>query len=334
MSQVPRMRPRCALTNPVDATVFWSPIKSLWYSGLLLIALIFAPWIWSLPTAVMTGLLTAFTLCVGHSIGFHRLLIHRSFECPVWLERVLVTIGTVVGMGGPTRMLYLHDIRDWSQRHNHCHPFFSHQSGLLRDWWWNLHCEIRLTHPPQFDPGDSITSSHYYGLLDRSWMLLQIPLAIVLYSLGGWAWVIWGVCVRVPLSLTGHWFIGYLAHNGGPRSWHLEGHAVQGYNVPGFGLISMGEAWHNNHHAFPESARFGLERGQNDPGWWLLRTLQWTGLVWNLNEPKDLPFRSELKLILAADREVSRPSLFNVRPLHPVTDPGRDQFRASPKHSP
>ena len=76
--------------------------------------------------------------------------------------------------------------------------------------------------------------------------------------------------VRVAASVTGHWLVGYFAHNRGPRSWHLEGAGVQGYNVPYCGLITMGEAWHNNHHAFPGSARLGLREGEIDPGWWVL----------------------------------------------------------------
>ena len=63
-------------------------------------------------------------------------------------------------------------------------------------------------------------------------------------------------------SVTGHWLIGYYAHKLGRRSWHIEGAGVQGYNVPYFGLLTMGEAWHNNHHAFPASARLGLNPGQ------------------------------------------------------------------------
>lgn len=294
MSRVARMHRRDADTNPLDGKVVWSPVKSIWYLSMLLIALIFAWPTRSLQTSAIAGLLTAFTLSAGHSIGFHRLLIHRSFKCSIWLEYLLVTIGTLVSMGGPTKMLYMHDIRDWSQRHPACHPFFIHRRGFLKDWWWNLNCEIRLDHPPIFDSG---VTSTYYRFLDRYWLLLQLPMALICFCLGGWQLVVWGQCVRVSMSLTGHWFVGYLAHNWGRRQFHLEGHAVQGYNVPGFSLLSMGEALHNNHHAFPESAKFSVARGQLDPGWWLLSILRWFGLVWSLNTPEDLPKRAELKRI-------------------------------------
>jgi fatty-acid desaturase len=121
-----------------------------------------------------------------------------------------------------------------------------------------------------------------------------LPLALLLYGLGGWGYVIWGVCLRIFFSLTGHWLIGYFAHNRGPRSWLVKGAGVQGYNVPRAGFVSMGEAWHNNHHAFPASARLGLHEGETDVGWWVLVALRRLGLVWNVKTPECLPHREVL----------------------------------------
>ena len=63
--------------------------------------------------------------------------------------------------------------------------------------------------------------------------------------------------------------------------------------------ISMGESWHNNHHAFPGSARIGLEPDQPDPGWWLLSTLGALGLAWNFVLPEHLPHRPALRRVAA-----------------------------------
>ena len=93
-----------------------------------------------------------------------------------------------------------------------------------------------------------------HRFMDATWMLQQLPLALVLFACGGWAYVVWGIAVRVSASITGHWLIGHFAHNGGPRNWHIEGAGVQGYNIPFTALLTMGENWHNNHHAFPEPA--------------------------------------------------------------------------------
>ena len=125
-------------------------------------------------------------------------------------------------------------------------------------------------------------------------MAQQLPWALLFFMLGGLPWVVWGIAVRVAASVMGHWLIGYFAHNQGPRFWHIDGAGVQGYNVPYCGLITMGEAWHNNHHAFPGSARLGLQKGEIDPGWWVLRMLERSGLVWGVKTPAMLPHRLNL----------------------------------------
>lgn len=284
-------------TNPVEGRVVWNPVKSLWFTGMLALSF----WgFYSGPTlkaVVISAIFTITTLCLGHTLGLHRLLIHRSFACPRWLEYLLVHLGTLVGMGGPHGMIYLHEIRDWAQRHPHCHPFFIHQNPFWKDFWWQLHCEIRLSHPPIFSIEPAIERDRFYRFLQSTWMLQQVPYALLFYGLGGMSWVAAGIGTRIVVSLVGHWLIGYCAHNVGQRTWHLEGHAVQGYNLPRLGLLTMGECWHNNHHAFPDSARLGLQPSQLDPGWWVLVGLRRLGLVWNLQTPETLPERPERKLL-------------------------------------
>lgn len=297
IDEVARMQPLSNMTNPREGTVVWSPVKSLWFTGHALAALVGGYFWFRLDAVACGGLLTVVTLCLGHSIGLHRLLIHRSFECPRWLEYLLVHLGTIVGMGGPLRMLYAHDIRDWAQRHPACHPFFIDQRPWWRDLFWQLHCEMRLEHPPRFVVEETVARDAVYRWMQRTWMLQQVPWAIVIYLIGGWPFVVWGISVRVTVSLIGHSLVGYLAHNCGRRDWRLDGHAVQGFNVPGLSLLTMGEAWHNNHHAFPGSARLGLRASQFDPGWWVLVVLRSVGLVWNIKQPADLPERGELRAL-------------------------------------
>jgi fatty-acid desaturase len=77
--------------------------------------------------------------------------------------------------------------------------------------------------------------------------------------------------------------------------------AAQGYNVGLAGLISMGKSWHNNHHAFPGSAKMGLFPGQIDLGWWLFKTFETIGLATNVKTPDDLPRRPGLRRLGGAD---------------------------------
>lgn len=293
--EVVRMRPTTSATNPREGVVVWSPTKSLWFTFHGLVAVVGGYLTFGFEAAAFGGALTIVTLCLGHSIGLHRLLIHRSFECYRWVEYLLVHLGTVVGMGGPFRMLYAHDLRDWAQRHDECHPFFIDARPVWRDLFWQLHCELRLEHPPTFVIEPRVAKDLVYQWMQKTWILQQLPWVALGYLLGGWPFVVWGTSVRVTTSLIGHSLVGFLAHNYGSRDWILEGHAVQGYNVPGISLLTMGEAWHNNHHAFPGSARLGLRATQFDPGWWALKAMARLDLVWNLKQPTDLPARPELR---------------------------------------
>lgn len=307
--EIARMLPRNERTNPLHGRVVWSPVKSLWFTAHALIALVGCSLTLSYPAILLSFAFTVSTLCLGHSIGLHRLLIHRSFECPLWLERLLVHLGTLVGMGGPFKMLYMHDIRDWSQRHEACHPFFIHQNPIWKDFLWQLHGEIRLEDPPEFQIEPRVAKDRWYRFMERTWMLQQLPWALLFFLIGGLPLVIWCISLRIVLSLIGHWLVGYFAHNTGLRDWHLEGHAVQGYNVPHIGLLTMGESWHNNHHAFPGSARLGLNAAQHDPGWCALCALRSVGLVWNLKLPEDLPERPELSRIARQGEAGDTPAL-------------------------
>jgi fatty-acid desaturase len=281
-------------TDAIGGSVRWKPVKSLWISTMTLAAVLGGPFAFTWGALALFIATTAVTVCLGHSLGMHRRLIHRSYDCPLWLERAFVYLGTLVGMAGPYGMIRQHDIRDWAQRKPHCHPYLAHRSSILRDGYWQLHCEITLAHPPELVMERRVRDDRFYQFIERTWMAQQLPWAILFYAVGGVPWVVWGIGVRVAASVSGHWLVGYFAHNRGPRSWHVEGAGVQGYNVPYCGLITMGEAWHNNHHAFPSSARLGLGDGEVDPGWWVLRALQSAGLVWGVKTPEMLPHRANL----------------------------------------
>lgn len=302
--------------DPVAGHVVWDAPRSIWNTIMFAGAISLAPLIFSWSALAMFFVLTGFTLCAGHSVGFHRRLIHRSFDCPLWVERVLVYLGTLVGMGGPIWTIRLHDFRDWAQRQPDCHPFLRHERGFLMDGLLYLHGKLVLDSPPGFDPGPGIGDSAFYRFLDRSWMLHQIPLAALLFLLGGWPWLVWGIFVRVAACTTMHWAISYFAHTRGSSDWALDGAVIQAYNVPALAIPTMGESWHANHHAFPSSARHGLYPGQVDPGWHFIQLLAWLGLASNIRLPHDLPARPNIRpltvratdIVSDAQKSVSGPA--------------------------
>jgi stearoyl-CoA desaturase (delta-9 desaturase) len=278
-------------TDAVAGVVKWDPLRSIWNGAILIAALLMAPLYAAWDAFAMFLVLSAITLCSGHSVGYHRRLVHRSFQCAKWLERVLVWMGAAVGMGGPLWTIRTHDTRDWAQRQPQCHDFLAHRHGLLKDGWWNLHCRLVFDHPPGFDPGPGIADDKFYRFLERSWMWHQIPIGLALYAAGGWPWVVWGVFVRVAACTTMHWFISYFAHTRGPQSWTVDGAGVQAHDVPIAAIPTMGESWHNNHHAFPASARHGLYPGQFDPGFRFIQALAALRLAWDVQTPDTLPPR-------------------------------------------
>lgn len=289
-------------TDPVAGFVRWSPAKSLWLSAMTATALGLGPLFVSWDAFLLFVATSAVTLCFGHSVGMHRRLIHASFACPKRLEYVCVYLGTLVGMAGPIGMVRQHDMRDWAQRQPECHDYFCHRRGFWRDAWWQLHCELVLERPPRFHLEPALARARFYRVVERTWRWQQMPWALLFLAIGGWGWVVWGIAVRVSVCVTGHWLVGHFAHRQGGQSWIVEGASAQGYNVRFAGLISMGESWHNNHHAFPGSARLGLLPGQIDPGWWLIRGFAALGLASDIRTPDMLPFRPELRALRDAER--------------------------------
>jgi fatty-acid desaturase len=285
--------------------VKWSPVKSIWFCGMALAAIIGGVYTFTWPAFAAFVLATCFVLLFGHSLGTHRKLIHHSFGCPKWFEYFIVYCGMQVGLAGPLSSMRQHELRDYAQRLPDCHAYLRHSSGFWRDAWWQLNCELRLENPPAIAIEPSVANDRYYRFLEATWMWQQLPVAILLWTLGGWAFVFWGTCARVTAGVFGHWLIGYFAHNHGGMHHEVIGAAVQGHNVKMASLITMGESWHNNHHAFPGSARLGLYPGEWDPGWWVLQTLRKLGLVWDIREPKDLPYRAELIAVNPAADNVS-----------------------------
>jgi fatty-acid desaturase len=307
MAEVFRVDGACA--NAVCGRVRWARSKSLWNSAMFLGAVCALSIHISFLALLACFVLTAVTLLLGHSVGMHRGLIHRSFSISAWLERCLIYLGVLVGVAGPFGILRTHDIRDWAQRQPQCHDYFAHRRNLLLDLFWQLHCRFEFANAPRFNVEPRLKNARFYVWLERTWMLQQLPLATALFYLGnyvesnGVAWLLSGICLRIVVSSVGHWTVTYFAHQpdlaGKQKSFHVRGAAVQARNVFGpnrflMGLVSMGECWHDNHHAFPESARIGLSPRQLDPAWAVIRLLARFGLIWNVGAPRVMRLQEDL----------------------------------------
>jgi stearoyl-CoA desaturase (delta-9 desaturase) len=291
------------VAETLDGAVVFSPLKGLWFLGMAAAALVGGSLTASPGAIALYAMSTAIALLFGHSLGSHRKLIHDSFQCPRWLEYTLVYLGVQVGLAGPLGLMRQHEMRDYAQRLPDCHDYLRHGRPFWIDAWWQLVCELRLRREPTLVIEPRVADDRFYQFLERTWMLQHLPWAVLFYYWGGWAFVFWGVCARVTTGVFGHWIIGYFAHNHGEMHHVVEGAAVQGRNVRLTSLLTMGECWHNNHHAFPGSARLGIHAGEWDPGWWVLCGLARAGLVTQMRLPEHLPPRAELKKLGATTPE-------------------------------
>lgn len=294
-----RVRHR-AVRDVVVGDVAFHPVKGFWFLGMFAGAIAGAVFFFNLPALLLFVVSTAVVLLFGHSLGSHRKLVHDSYRCPRWLEYTFVYLGVQVGIAGPIGLLRQHEMRDYAQRLPVCHDYLRHGRAFWIDAWWQLCCELRLKHAPEILVEDRVAGDRFYRWLERTWMAQHLPWAVLFFCWGGWAFVCWGVCARVMAGVFGHWIIGYLAHNHGRVERVVVGAAVQGRNVRFTSLLTMGECWHNNHHAFPGSARLGLRPGEWDPGWWVLSGLERIGLVSAIRLPADLPPRAEVRPALVS----------------------------------
>lgn len=268
--------------------------KAVWNGVMLLTAVVLGPLCFSWSALVLFVTLTYASLLVGHSVGMHRMMIHRTFTCSKPVERMLIYVGVLVGLSGPFGIIRIHDTRDWAQRQTKCNDFFAHTRSLPQDLLWNLAYRFEFEKPPRLTIEANLANDPWYRFMERTWPLHQIVLAAILYLCGGWPWVVWGVAVRIIVSAAGHWTITHFCHNPGQRHWEVKGAYVQATNLPGLGLLTYGECWHNNHHAFPESARIGLDPGQVDPAWWLIRAMEKAGVARNVGVPRSEDSREDL----------------------------------------
>ena len=251
----------------------------------LLSALALLPSLWSWQAVSILLLLYWVTACLGVTLGYHRLLCHRSFRLPQELERVLATCGALSCQHGPI---------DWVGLHRHHHKFSDtdadhHNSN--RGFWWShmgwMFAEIpAMAAVPRFTA--DLSKDPYYRWLNNNFLLLQLPLAGLLFWIGtvsgagGWALVLWGIPLRLVMVYHVTWLVnsathcwGEVAHNSGDQS----------RNNAWVAALTFGEGWHNNHHAFPHSARHGLQPGQIDLTWQHIRLLRSLGLAKQVRLP-------------------------------------------------
>jgi stearoyl-CoA desaturase (delta-9 desaturase) len=237
---------------------------------------------------VVSYLVTA----IGITVGFHRLLTHRAFATYPWVERTFAVMGSLSVQGS---------VMDWvaDHRKHHAHtdvegdphsPHVGHGSGMAG--LWHAHTGWLMETQGQADwrkyARDLYEDPAMRSIGRRFPLLVFVSLALP--TLAGWALhdvtlsgalqgLVWGGLVRIFLVHHVTWSVNSVCHFFGRRRFDIDDRST---NVAWLSVLSLGESWHHNHHAFPRSATHGLRRWEIDPSGLIIATLERTGLAWNV----------------------------------------------------
>lgn len=208
---------------------------------------------------------------LGIGMGYHRLLTHRGYKTPKWVEYFLTTCATLALEGGPIFWVATHRI----------HHQFSDEEGdphTPRDGKWWAHMGWILTGKSMHH--ETTTLARYVPDLAKDkfhvWITKYhyVPLTllgIALLVFGGLPMLLWGIFLRTVVGLHSTWMVNSITHTWGKRRFATRDLSTNNWFVA---LLTFGEGWHNNHHAHPVSARHGLKWYEIDFNWYGIWALQ------------------------------------------------------------
>jgi sn-1 stearoyl-lipid 9-desaturase len=233
----------------------------------------FLPGLFSWQAVGVAVLLHWITGGLGITLGWHRLLSHRSFQVPKWLEYFFALCGTLALQGGIIWWVGLH-------RHHHLHSdedvdHHDSKKGFLwshvRWMCFEIPAESDI---PRFTK--DIANDRFYQFLNEYFFPLQVVLGVILYAIGGWPFVFWGVFARLVIVYHCTWLVNSATHKFGYRNFETTDNSTNCWWVA---ITTYGEGWHNNHHAYQYSARHGMKWWELDITWMTIQVLQLLGLA-------------------------------------------------------
>jgi len=267
------------------------------FAGVLLaVVLLWQQWVDGVDLAIFAVMYLVTAL--GITVGFHRLFTHRSFETGPVVQFILSVLGSMAVQG---------PLLDWVAQHRRHHqhsdepgdPHSPHHHGggvlgLLRGLW---HAHLGWIFDPA--PPDLM---RYVKDLQQSGMLWTVSSLFPVWVavgflvpavlgglltgswLGVWTGLVWGGLVRVFLVHHVTWSVNSVCHLWGFRPFRSSDQSRDNFV---FGVLALGEGFHNAHHAFPTSARHGLRWWQPDVSYYVIRLLALVGLAWNVRLPTE-----------------------------------------------
>ncbi len=242
---------------------------------------VFLPRFFSWPgVAVGVGLYIATGM--GITLAYHRLLTHRSLVVPRPLEYALTIVGVLALQGGPIEWVAQH-------RAHHAHtdkagdPHDSNKGMPWSHWEWLFRTnEDRVAPEARARWAPDLAKDPGHRFIEKYNVVFQFILAAILFAIGGWPFVIWGVFARLVFTYHCTWLVNSASHEVGYQTFRTGDRSTNNWWVA---VLTFGEGWHNNHHAFPFSAKHGMRWFEFDPTYWTIKLMAWLKLAKNVKIP-------------------------------------------------
>lgn len=212
----------------------------------------------------------------GIGIGYHRLLTHKGMKTPRWLMRVLATFGTLALQSGPIAWVTTHRIHHaFTDMDNDPHSPRSGTYWAHIGWIFKGTAQVQpQTAIQKYSP--DLIRDPYLLFLDKYYYVTSIIAGLALMAIGGWTMVAWGIVLRTVMGWHFTWLVNSATHLWGTRRFDTRDDSRNNGLIA---AVTFGEGWHNNHHAFPRSAKHGLTWREFDVNWLQIRVLEKLGLV-------------------------------------------------------
>jgi stearoyl-CoA desaturase (delta-9 desaturase) len=223
-----------------------------------------------------TAVLWVLAQNVGIGMSYHRLLTHRGYTVPRWLEYAMAVCATLALQGGPIYWVAVHRLHhQLTDREGDPH---SPRDGK---WWshigWILYGTLKNKNTPLLNRyAPDLAKDRFYLWLSYWHWLPATLVGVGLYFAGGWPWVLWGIFLRVTVGLHVTWLVNSATHLWGSRRFETRDDSRNNWWVA---LLSGGEGWHNNHHAHPVSCAHGMAWYEFDFNYLGIRFLGLLGLA-------------------------------------------------------
>ncbi|PRQ50632.1 putative acyl-CoA desaturase [Rosa chinensis] len=245
---------------------------------------LFAPFQFNWGAFWVAASLYVVTGLFGITLSFHRNLSHRSFKLPKWLEYLFAYFGAQALQGSPI---------DWVCTHRYHHQFCDSEKdphSPVEGFWyshmsWLFDTNSVAERCGGLDNVGDLQKQPFYQFLKATYIAHPIALGVLLYAMGGFPFIVWGMGVRIIWVYHITWLVNSACHVWGEKAWKTGDLSRNNWWVA---LLAFGEGWHNNHHAFEYSARHGLDWWQLDMTWYVVRLLQAIGLATDVKVPTEV----------------------------------------------